>query len=313
MRIAVYGAGSVGGYFGGRLAQAGEQVVFIARGEHMRVIRASGLRVDSPKGDFSIYPAETTDDPRQVGEVDAVLVGVKAWQVPEAAQGMKPMVGKQTFVVPLENGVEAPAQLAQVLGEGRVLGGMCRIAAAIVAPGHIRHVGMDPYIAFGEMDGRSSLRAERLRSAFAAAGVWAEVPPDIQVTMWEKFVFIVAISGIGAVTRLPIGIARRLPETRWMLEEILREVYALGRRRQVALAKETVPKTMALIDSLPAGSMPSMMRDILDGKPSELAFQNGAVVRMGQEADLATPVNAFIYASLLPQELHARGELEPLA
>jgi 2-dehydropantoate 2-reductase len=310
MRIAVYGAGSVGGYFGGRLAQAGEEVVFIARGEHLKAIRLRGLRIDSPNGDFSIDPAQATDDPRKAGEVEAVLVGVKAWQVPEAAQAMKPMVGKQTFVVPLENGVEAPAQLAQVLGQEQVLGGMCRISAAIVSPGHIRHVGMEPYIAFGELDRQPSPRAERLRDAFTGAGVRAEVPLDIQVTMWEKFIFIVAISGVGAVTRLPIDVARSLPETRQMLEGVMQEVYDVARKRQVALTEETIPKTLALIDSLPAGSMPSMMRDILNRKPSELAFQNGAVVRMGREANLATPVNAFIYASLLPQELRARGEFE---
>lgn len=310
MRIAVYGTGGVGGYFGGRLAQAGEQVVFIARGPHLDAIRRDGLRVESPKGDFLISPAEAFDDPRQVGMVDMVLLGVKAWQVPEAAQAMKPMVGEQTFVVPLENGVEAPAQLADVLDAAHAVGGMCQISAAIVEPGHIRHLGLDPYIAFGELEGGSSPRLERLREAFSRAGVRAEVAADIQAKMWEKLVFIAAISGVGAVTRLPIGVARRLPETRQMLEQSMWETYTVGRARKVALTEEIVPKTMTFVDGLPARAIPSMMRDILNGKPSELDYQNGAILRMGQAASVATPVNAFIYASLLPQELRARGELE---
>ncbi len=311
MRIAIFGSGGVGGYFGGRLAQAGEEVIFIARGEHLRAIQTQGLRVDSIKGDFIIRPAQATDNPAEVGTVDVILVGVKAWDVPEAAQLMRPMVGPETFVVPLENGVEAPDQLAAVLGREHVLGGLCKIISAIVAPGHIRHAGIDPYIAFGELDGRKSERAERLRQAFAKAiGVTAEVSPDIQAAMWEKFVFIAAISGVGAVTRAPAGVLRSLPETRQMLEQAMREILAVARARGVALADEVIPQTMAFIDALPANGTASMQRDILSGRPSELEYQNGTVARLGRELGVPTPVNAFIYASLLPQELRARGKLE---
>lgn len=310
MRIAVFGTGGVGGYFGGRLAQAGEEVIFIARGEHMRAIQKEGLRVDSIKGDFLIQPASATDDPAQVGEVEAIFLGVKAYQVPEAAVAMQPMVGTSTVVVPLQNGVDAPYQLSDVLGREHVLGGLCRISALIVAPGHIRHVGVEPYIAFGELDHSSSKRSERLREAFARSGVWAEIPPDIQAAMWEKFIFIATISGVGAVTRLPVGRICSIPETRQMLVGALQEAVTVAQARGVNLPPDLASKTLSFIESLPPGATASMQRDIIEGRPSELSSQNGAVVRLGAEVGVPTPVHEYLYASLLPQEMQARGKLE---
>jgi len=310
MRVAVFGSGGVGGYFGGRLAQAGEDVIFIARGSHLEAIREKGLRVDSLNGDFRIQPAQANDDPKRVGEVDAVLVGVKAWQVPEVALAMQPMIGKDTFVVPLENGVDAPTQIAAVLGSEHVLGGMCQISAFIEAPGYIRHVGLDPYIAFGELDRRRSERAEKLRQAFERAQVNAEVPEDINISMWEKFLFIAPISGVGAVTRAPVGISRSVPETRQLLEQAMQEVVVVARARKVMLSDDAVARKMAFVDSLSPTVTASMQRDIMDGRKSELGSQNGAVVRMGLEAGVPTPVNTYLYYSLLPQELRARGEQE---
>jgi 2-dehydropantoate 2-reductase len=309
MRIGVFGTGGVGGYFGGKLAQAGEDVIFIARGEHLKAIQQSGLRVDSPKGDFLIMPAQATDDPHAAGGVDCLLVGVKAWQVTGAALAMKPMVGEQTVVLPLQNGVEAPKELAAVLGAEHVLGGLCKISAQIVAPGHIRHMGMEPIVAFGEIGEWASPgeRVERLRQVFSRAGVVAETPANIQAAMWEKFLFIAAISGVGAVTRAPVGVVRSLPGNRRMLEQVMEEIYAVALAKGLRLAGDIVSRTMAFVDGLPAGSLPSMTRDILGGKPSELEYQNGAVVRMGQESGVPAPVNTFIYHSLLPQERGARG------
>jgi 2-dehydropantoate 2-reductase len=310
MRIAVFGAGAVGGYFGGRLAQAGEDVVFIARGDHLKAMQTRGLRVDSVAGDFAVDPVQATDDPSEVGLVDAILVTVKARQVPEAAEAMQPMVGPETFIVPLENGVEAPSQLAAVLGEEHVLGGLCRIISALVEPGHIRHAGIAPTITFGELDGHRSARAERLHQAFAKArGVTPSIAPDVRVAMWEKFLFIAALSGVGAVTRAPVGVLRSLPETRRMLEEAMEEILSVAHDLGIALPQETMAETMAFIDALPASGTASMQRDIMAGRPSELESQNGAVVRLGQEAGIATPLNRFIYHSLLPQELQARGQL----
>jgi 2-dehydropantoate 2-reductase len=308
MRIAVFGTGSVGGFFGGKLAQAGEEVVFIARGAHLEAIRQNGLRVESVGGDFHIYPARAESDPGAVGPVDAVLVGVKAWQVPEAAQAILPLVGMDTFVIPLQNGVEAVAQLAEVLGEEHVVGGLCRISSLVAGPGLVRHVAIEPYIAFNWPDARPDPHLEQLQAAYTRVGVKAEIPPDIQLKVWEKFVFIASISGVGAVARAPAGVMRAIPETRQMLEAAIDEVAAIGRAKGVALAEQLEQNTLRFIDSIPPGTLASMQRDISENRPSELECQNGAVVRLGQVCGVPTPVHAFIYASLLPQEARARGQ-----
>lgn len=310
MRFAVFGTGGVGGYFGGRLAQAGNDVVFIARGDHLRAIQTVGLRVDSIMGDFVIHPTHATDNPAWVGQVDVVLVAVKAWQVSEAAQVILPMVSKDTLVVPLQNGVDAPSQLVAVLGVGHVVGGLCQISAFVAAPGHIRHVGIDPLIAFGELDSKASDRLELLRQTFLAAGVRAETPADIHIALWEKFLFIAAISGVCAVTRAPVGTVRSVPESRYMLEQAMHEIVATAHARGVHLPEDAVARRMAFVDGLAPAVVPSMVRDILEGRPSELGSQSGAVVRIGLESGVPTPVHAFLYHSLLPQELRARGDLQ---
>jgi len=309
MRIAIFGTGGVGGYFGGRLAQAGQDVVFIARGQNLAAIQANGLQVDSIDGDFYLPSVQATDDPSSVGPVDAILVAVKAWQIPEAALAIQPMVGQQTCVIPLENGVEAPEQLAATLGEKHVLGGLCQISAYRAGPGYIRHVGIKPTIALGELNGQPSQRVEALRQALAQAGIQVRVPEDIRVAMWEKFVFIAAVSGVGAVCRAPMGIYRSMPETRQMLEQALEEIVAVGQANGVQLAGDTAARTLRMIEGMPGEVVASMQRDILDGKPSELEAQNGAVVRMGRTAGVPTPTHAFLYASLLPQERRARREI----
>jgi 2-dehydropantoate 2-reductase len=310
MRIAIYGSGSVGGYFGGRLARAGEDVVFIARGEHLEAMLNSGLRVDSINGDFAVEPVQATDDPATIGEVDLVIVGVKAWQVSAAAAAMRPMVGPQTVVLPLQNGLEAPAKLSEVIGEQHVLGGLCGLFCYVAGPGHIVHAGTDPFVKFGELDNQRSQRVERLLDPFKKAGVTAINPPDIEVAMWMKFLTIAAWSGMGAVTRAPAGIWRSLPETRRMAEQSLREIIAVATAHDVALPENALETTMAIYDSLVPESTASLQRDVMQGRPSELDAQIGAVVRFGRQADVATPLNTFIYNSLLPMELHARGEIQ---
>ncbi|MDD5562813.1 MAG: 2-dehydropantoate 2-reductase [Thermoanaerobaculaceae bacterium] len=307
MRIAIFGAGGVGGYFGGRLAASGQDVTFIARGATLAALRGRGLVVESVNGGFEVSPAPATDDPSEVGAVDAVIVAVKAWQVPAAAGAIRPLLGPDTVVVPLENGVEAPGQLAAALGPGSVAGGVCHIVAFQTAPGRIRHPGLEPTVAFGELDGRRSERLERLQQAFAAAGVKAAVAPDITVAIWEKFLFIASLSGLGAVTRAPAGVVRALPETRAMTAQALEEIAAVARAHRVRLPADAVARTMAFIDALPADATASMQRDIIAGRPSELEAQNGAVVRLGAAAGVPTPVAAFIYAALLPQERAARA------
>jgi 2-dehydropantoate 2-reductase len=306
MHIVIFGTGGVGGYFGGRLAQSGEQVTFIARGEHLKVMLADGLTVESIQGNFTIKPVNATEKTSHVRDADAVIVCVKTWDLPKAAKAIIPMLGTDTIVIPMENGVEAPSQLAEILGREHVLGGLCRISSHIASPGHIQHTAIEPYLAFGELDNRVSTRAQRLLQAFKQAGVSAEIPPDINLAMWNKFLFISAVSGIGAVTRVPFGEFRSCEESRRMLEEALRECYAVAIAQGICLPADSVAKTLALIDSMPPSTMASMQRDVINGCPSELDSQNGAIVHMGSELNIPTPVNSFIYSSLLPQENLAR-------
>jgi 2-dehydropantoate 2-reductase len=310
MRIAIFGAGSVGGYFGGRLSQAGEDVVFITRGDTLNALLTQGLRVDSINGDFTVQPVQATDDPSKAGEVDMVLVGVKAWQVLEAAEAMRPMMGPETFVLPLQNGLEAPAQLSETLGGQNILGGLCGLFCYVARPGHVVHAGYDPFVKFGELDNHRSQRVELLLETFKRAGVNAEIPPDIQVAMWMKFLLITVWSGMGAVTRSPAGIWRSLPDTRRMAKQGLREIIAVAKSRNILLPEEALQTTMAMYDGLVPQSTASLQRDVMEGRPSELEAQIGAVVRLGQESDVATPQHTFIYRSLLPMELRARGQLQ---
>lgn len=308
MRIAIFGAGGVGGYFGGRLAQAGHAVAFVARGSHLAALRRDGLTVESVSGDFHVQPVQATDEVREIGSVDAVLVCVKAWQVSEAADALGPLLRAESFVVPLQNGVEAAGELGATVGADRVVHGLCRIMSFVAAPGRIRHTGIVPRVEFGERDGRPSARVTALLDAFAKTeGVSASVPPDIAVALWEKFLFIAPVSAVGAVTRMPAGTFRAVPETRALLETAMREVLSLGRARGVALRDDAVARTLAIVDALPAEGTASMQRDILEGRPSELDYQVGGVVRLAAEAGLDVPASRFLYASLLPAERRARG------
>jgi 2-dehydropantoate 2-reductase len=306
MRVAVVGTGGVGGYFGGRLAQAGHEVHFIARGPHLDAIRRDGLRVDSINGDFVVKPALATNDPAEVGPVDAVIVAVKTWQLDEAARAARPLVGPDTVVLPLLNGVEASDRLGSALGAEHVLGGLCRLSAEIAGPGHVRHTAVDPSMSLGERDNGRSRRIEALTAALVGAGVKATIAADIDVALWEKFMFIATWSGIGAVTRVPLGEWRAVPGLRSMAEAALQEVVAVARARGVRFSEDRISGTMAAYDAAPPHTTASMQRDIQAGRPSELEAQNGAVVRLGTNAGVPTPTHAFLYHSLIPQEAAAR-------
>jgi 2-dehydropantoate 2-reductase len=310
MRIAVVGTGAVGGYFGGRLAQAGQDVVFLARGAHLRAIQEQGLQVESVDGDFAIYPAHATDDPAQIGHVDLVLLAVKGWQVPQAIETMRPLLGPETFVVPLLNGVEAPEQLAAVFGVRRILGGLCGLYGSVVGPGHIRNVLPRPFVTIGELDNAPSERSEQLRQAFEHARVQVSIAADIHAALWEKLLFVGPYGGVGAVTRAPVGVLRRQRETRSLLEATMREVFMLARARGVRVGEEAIAKALAGIDLSPEQATASMQRDIMAGRPSELESQLGVVVRLAHPAGVEVPLHTFLYACLLPQERKARGEIE---
>jgi 2-dehydropantoate 2-reductase len=211
------------------------------------------------------------------------------------------------MVLPLQNGIEAPYLLAEALGEQHVLGGLCRILAFLGGPGQIRHTGVDPYIAFGELDDHGSARIEQLRAALARArGVTVEIPPNIQVAMWSKFLFIASLSALGSVTRVPIGEIRSQPETREMLVQAMNEIHLIAQRRGIPLPENIIATTLSLVDGLPPEGTTSMQRDIIDGHPSELDAQSGAVVRLGRQLGVEVPVHRFIYQALLPLERKAR-------
>jgi 2-dehydropantoate 2-reductase len=306
-KFAVFGTGGVGGYFGAVLARAGYPVALIARGAHLEAIRKSGLHIRSPKEDFDVTPAHVTDNPADVGPVDAVILGVKAWQVLDAARAMRPLLAPATKVLPLQNGVEAGEQLQQVLGGQHTLIGLCRIISSVASPGTIWHAGMEPTIMLGEPDGSAlSANARALADALRAAGVAVETPPDIHVALWEKLVFIGAMSALGAMARVPIGEVRQCPPARQMLLQLMEEVAAVARARGIRLSEDIVTRTIAFVETLPATGTASMQRDVADGRPSELEEIIGAVVRFGDQAGVATPAMDCVYASLLPQELRAR-------
>jgi 2-dehydropantoate 2-reductase len=310
VRFAVVGVGGVGGYFGARLAEAGHAVSLIARGAHLAAIERAGLHVHSLRGDVVITPAVATDDARRVGVVDCVILGVKAWQVVEAARAAAPLVGPETSVLTLQNGVEAPDQVASVLGREHVLGGVAKIISFVGAPGHIHHTGADPAVVIGELDGRATERLDALgRALDGAPGVSVSVSSDIQLALWEKFLFITAWAGVGAVTRAPMGIVRSVPQSRRLIEGALQELERVARARGIPLAPDIVATILAFIDSVPADGTASLQRDIASGRPSELDNLTGAVVRLGAELGIATPVSSFLYGALSPLEQRARGVL----
>jgi 2-dehydropantoate 2-reductase len=229
------------------------------------------LHVRSPQGDFNIIPAQVTDDPAEVGPADAVILGVKAWQVPGAARGMRPLVAPATKILALQNGVEAADQLRQILGRQHTLLGLCRIISSITSPGTITHAGLEPTIALAEPDGATlSANARALVDALQAAGVVVKTPPDIEPALWEKLVFIAAVSGVGAVTRSTIGEVRNCPPARRLLQQLMEEVVTVARARGVQLGEDLVARTSAFVESMPAGGTSSMQRDIAGGRPSEL-------------------------------------------
>lgn len=307
MKFAIFGTGGVGGYFGGRLAQAGHDVTFIARGEHLAAITGAGLKVDSIDGDFVIQPATATNDPAFVGAVDVVMVAVKAWQLDDAIKQMSFLMGTKTIILPLLNGVEAPNRLSAAFGSECVLGGLCRISSFVVGPGHIGHVGIRPIIMLGELDNRRTKRVEALREALSDIhNATVEIPVDIHVAMWEKFLIVCGLSGVGAVTRQPVGVYREIPETRALLTRAIEETAAVGRACGVALRDDSVERVLARVDFIQPDVIASMHKDIMEGRPSELEAQNGAVVRMGRTLGVSTPTQDFIYASLLPLELKAQ-------
>ena len=307
MRIAVIGVGGVGGLFGGHLARGNHEVAFLARGPHLQAIRQDGLVIHADEEIWTVRPTIATDAPAEIGPVDVVVLAVKTFQLQEAARQVAPLLRDDTVVLPLQNGVEATGQLAGLLGEERVLVGLCGTLSWIAAPGRIRSLGHTHFLRFGEPDDRKSARVQQLHRAFVESGIRAEVPDDVHAALWEKFLFVVPVGGVGAVTRAPIGVTRTVPETRGLLRDAMQEIADLAQAEGVRLREDIVARALQFMDGLDPEGTSSLQRDLAAGRHSELDAWNGAVVRRGRERGVPTPTHAFLYASLLPQHRGATG------
>lgn len=309
MRMVIIGAGGVGGYFGARLAAAGEDVSFVARGEHLAAMQARGLQVLSSLGDLRLQPVRATDNPASLGTADLVMIATKLWSTDESIATARPMMGPDSTIVSFQNGVQAEDKLIAAFGRERVLGGVANIAALIETPGVIRHNGSMALLQFGELGGARSPRVEALEAACRRAGIDCRVPDDILRAIWEKFVFLASMSAMTSLTRLPVGPLREDPDTRALMRQMCEEVVAVGRARGIAFGPEAADTILARLDALPPGMVASMQGDLLRGNRLELPWLSGDVVRMGQASGVPTPAHAFAVAVL---KLHAGGR-HPMA
>ena len=300
MRIAVIGTGGIGGPYGASLAKAGADVTFVARGAHLAAMRENGLRIEGDRGETHIRPAQATDDIASIGTVDVILFCVKLWDVEPAAAQLRAIIGPQTAVIPLQNGIDAAERLIRILGDEAVMGGMAFVTGTIVAPGVIRQTGSYQRMTFGELDGQISERGQRVRDLCEAAGFEAVLSPDIMVPVWEKFILLVPLSGLNALTRLPLGKWRRDPDLLALYEAALRETVAVGLAEGIRLPPDSIDETLAMMRSMPAHHTTSMGNDLLRGNRLELPWFAGKVVELGRRHGIPTPVNGFVYAALKP-------------
>jgi 2-dehydropantoate 2-reductase len=300
VKFAVFGAGAVGAYIGGRLAEAGQDVAFIARGAHLAAIRESGLRVESPNGDMHIHPARVTDDPAEIGPVDYILFAVKLFDTEAVARACAPMIGADTTLVALQNGVDSEAAIGAIVGPERVMGGTVYIASVVAEPGVIRQTGQFAKVIFGEMDGTSSARGTRLEAACREAGLDVILSPAVETEIWMKFIVLAALSGVTTATRKPVGLLREDPDTRALFEKAIAEAVAVGRARGVALPDDAAARQMATIDGFPETMVASMLHDLDGGRRLELDHLSGAVCRFGRDAKVPTPTHDVLYAVLKP-------------
>ena len=306
MEIAVIGTGGVGGYFGAKLVKAGFDVTFLARGEHLKAMQSQGLKVKSIQGDFEVNKLRATDQISDIGSPDLTMVCVKAWQIKEIRDDLKTMADSGSLILPLQNGVMAVDELAEAIEKVNILGGLCRIFSKIEAPGVINHLGVNPTIVFGEVDGRKTKRVSEIQEMFTTAGIESRLTDDIQAELWKKFM-VICTSALLAITRATYGEIREQEETRKLMIDLINEIYLLSQRIGVNIEPNFVEKTVSFIDTFPYDSTSSLTRDVWEGKPSEIEYQNGTVVKLGEKYGVATPINRFVYQCIMPSELKARG------
>jgi 2-dehydropantoate 2-reductase len=305
MKIAVMGSGGVGGFFGGRLAHAGADVTFIARGAHLEAMREHGLLIENePQGDIRLKNVKATDDPATIGPVDLVLSGVKLWGMDAAVRSIKPVVGPQTAVLSLQNGVIKDDILRREFGERAVMGGVGYVATHIARPGVIHQTGTLQRMVFGEYDGRRSARAQELLAAALKAGIQAELSSDVRKSIWEKYVFLVGLSGTTATVRMAIGPIRKNAQTRAFLYELMKEVVDVGRAHGVALPEDYAEQRLVFADTVPADMTSSLHHDLEQGNPLEVEWLSGGVVKLGEHVGVPTPANRAVWDVLA---LHAAG------
>jgi 2-dehydropantoate 2-reductase len=307
MKIVVMGTGGTGGYYGGLLAKHGHEVTFVARGAHLQAIQQNGLQVKSIHGDFSVSPAQATDDPSKAGTADLALFCVKTYDSETAVRQVRPVVGRDTAVLSLQNGVDAAERIGSVIGMEHMLAGATWISSAVEAPGVIRQVSDFRRVVLGELDGRRTPRAQAVHQAFKETGLTAELSDDILKVLWTKFVFISSASSFGSLTRLPMGDFRSVPETRAVILGLMQEVEAVGRAHGVHLDADVVEKSLAFMDNAAPHIKASMQLDVESGRRTEIESMVGVIGRKGRERGVPTPVADMIYAALLPVELKARG------
>lgn len=306
MKIAIMATGGVGGYFGARLAAAGEEVHFIARGAHLAALRANGLTLKSANGDLHLEPVSATDDPAPIGAVDIVLFAVKQYDTEAAANLIKPLIGADTAAITVQNGMDRDERLRAVLGRGHVMDGAAYITGAGVAsPGVISHVGKVARIIFGEADGRKSARGERFLAACKHAGIDATFSTDIANELWAKFALLSAFSGVSSVLRRPVGAILGDPDTRKLLTDAIAEAVAVAAAKGIDLGADYLQRQIAFSTGVPPETKSSMQMDLEAGHRLELEWMSGAVARIGDELGVPTPTHHFIYAAL---KLYANGQ-----
>ncbi|WP_119166920.1 ketopantoate reductase family protein [Algihabitans albus] len=310
MKILIFGSGGIGGYFGARLAEAGEEVVFVARGAFAEALHRDGLRIFSARGDLHLKPVAVHESAETTGAVDAVLICTKMWSLPEAAEAIRPLLTPDTAVVPLQNGVEAVDWLSEAIGPENLLGGVAYISAHIEAPGTIRHNTQHARIVFGELDGRRSARAEALYEALERAGIDAVLTDDVTRALWEKFSTLAPLAGACSYFRKDIAGVRDSAGGRELLQALAGECIAVGRARGVALPEGWEDKVYARFDELGGAVKPSMLVDLERGNPLELEWLSGATLRLGEATDIDTPASRKVYNELRP---FAEGRSKSLA
>lgn len=311
MKIAVMATGGVGGYFGARLAAAGEDVHFIARGAHLATLRADGLTLKSANGDLHLQPVAATDDPASIGTVDIVLFAVKQYDTEAAAQLIKPLIAADTAAITLQNGVDKDERLRAVLGRDHVIDSAAYITGAGVAsPGVITHVGKVARIIFGEADGARSARGERFLAACRRASIDATFSADIAKELWAKFALLSAFSGVSSVLRQPIGAIMGDPDTRKLFSDAIAEAIAVAKAKGIDLGADYLPRQVAFSAGIPPEAKSSMQMDLEAGRRLELEWMSGAIARIGDELGVPTPTHHFIYTAL---KLYAGGQPRPEA